>query len=87
MGKSRKIKARKNRFKTFTFKLSFRQFKSLQNYSEIKGTTPLKVIKDRINDCIEEYSDEQIGKEMVAKNQLSLFTSPAKEEQQLEMFD
>jgi hypothetical protein len=87
MSKSRKNKTRKNRFKTLTFKLSFRQFKSLQNYSEIKGTTPLKVIKDRINDCIEEYSDEQIGKEKIAKNQLSLFTSHKKEEQQLEMFE
>lgn len=87
MSKSKKINTRKNRFKTFTFKLSFRQFKSLQNYSEIKGITPLKVIKDRINDCIEEYSDEQIGREKVAKNQLSLFTPRSKEEQQLEMFD
>jgi len=87
MGKSRKIKTRKKRFKTLTFKLSFRQFKSLKNYSQIKGTTPLKVIKERIKDCIEEYSDEQIGKEMVSKNQLSLFTSHTKEEQQLEMFE
>lgn len=86
MSKSKKINKPKNRFKSITFKLSPRQFKSLRNYCEMEGTSPLKVIKERINDCIEEYSDEQIGKEMFIKNQLSLFTPLLLEEQQLEMF-
>ena len=87
MSKPKKISTRKNRFKSFTFKLSLRQFKSLKNFSAIEGTTPLKVVKDRIHDCIEEYSDEQIGKEKIAKNQLDLFKPISPEEQQLKMFD
>ncbi|MCD6178309.1 MAG: hypothetical protein J7K39_00245 [Bacteroidales bacterium] len=86
MSKKKKIRTRKTRFKSFTFKLSLRQYKSLKNFSEIEGTTPLKVIKERISDCIEEYSDEQIGKEAVAKNQLSLFKETSPKDQQLKMF-
>ncbi len=87
MSKSKKNNTRKNRFKSITFKLSFRQFNSLHNYGELQGTTPLKIIKERIHDCIEEYSDEQIGKPIVPKNQLSLFAPLPAEEQQLELFD
>ncbi|MCD6091106.1 MAG: hypothetical protein J7J72_06370 [Bacteroidales bacterium] len=87
MSKSKKIKTRKNRFKSFTFKLSRRQYKSLLNYSKIKGTSPLKVVKGRIHDCIEEYSDEQIGRVETPKNQLNLFNPLQSEEEQLELFD
>lgn len=87
MSKTKKINIRKNQFKTFTFKLSLRQFNSLKKFSELEGSTPLKVIKDRIYDCIEEYSDEQIGKDEIAKNQLDLFKPIHPEEYQLKMFD
>ena len=87
MSKSKKNIKRKNRFKTFSFKLSVRQFKSLKNYSIIKGTTPIKVIKDRIHEYIEEYSDEKIGKEVIIKNQLNLFKPIPPEKEQLELFD
>ena len=87
MSRPKKIRAYKNRFKSFTFKLSLRQYESLKNFSELEGTTPLKIVKERIHDCIEEYSNEQIGKESIAKNQLSLFKSSFPEEQQLKMFE
>lgn len=87
MSRSKKIKTHKNRFKSFTFKLSYRQYESLKNFSDLEGITPLKVVKERIYDCIEEYSNEQIGKKAIAKNQLSLFKIIPPEEQQLKMFD
>lgn len=87
MRKSKKNIKRKNRFKTFSFKLSLRQYKSLQNYSIIKGTTPIKVIKNRIHEYIEEYTDEKIGKEVIIKNQLNLFKPLPPVEEQLELFD
>lgn len=87
MSRAKKTRTPNNRFKSFTFKLSLRQYNSLKNFSEIEGTTPLKVVKERIYDCIEEYSDEQLGKEAIAKNQLSLFKIIPPEEQQLDMFD
>ncbi|MBN2237243.1 MAG: hypothetical protein JW729_06760 [Bacteroidales bacterium] len=77
----------KNRFRIFQFKLSYRQFQSLQNYSAIQKSTPIKVVKERINDCIEDYSDAQIGKDKSAKNQLDLFERIPPEEQQLELFN
>lgn len=87
MSKSKKNPKGKNRYKTFTFKLSFRQFKSLQNYSIIKQTTPIKVIKSRIHECIEEYTDEKIGKEKKIRNQLNLFSPPNPSDEQLELFE
>lgn len=87
MSRTKKIKASRNRFKSFTFKLSLRQYESLKNFSALEGTTPIKVVKERIHDCIEEYSNEQMGKESIAKNQLSLFIPIPPEEQQLKMFD
>jgi hypothetical protein len=83
----RKIQSKKLRFKTITFKLSPRQYNSLKNFSALEKTSPLKVIKKRIRDCIEEYSDEQLGKEMIAKNQLTLFDNKAEEEKQMELFE
>ena len=87
MSKPKKKTTRKNRFITFTLKLSYRQFQSLRNYSKIKGITPIKVVKDRINDCIEEYSNEQIGRVAIPKNQLNLFETLSPEEQQLQLFE
>ncbi|MDA3907327.1 MAG: hypothetical protein PF484_14745 [Bacteroidales bacterium] len=82
-----KKKRRKTKFKTITFKLSIRQFKSLKNYSLINKTSPIKVIKSRVQDCLEDYSDEQIGHHKIAKNQLNLFKPSKPEEEQLEMFE
>lgn len=87
MKKSKKINTRKNRFKSFSFKLSHRQLQSLRNFSELKGSTPLKVIKSRIHDCIEEYTNEQIGRLEIPKNQLNLFKSTKSEDEQLELFN
>jgi predicted DNA-binding protein len=87
MSRPKKIKKSKKRFKSFTFKLSYRQYESLKNFSALKGTTPLKIVKERIHDCIEEYSNDQLGKESIAKNQLSLFKQITPEEQQLKMFE
>lgn len=87
MSKPKKKTTRKNRFITFTLKLSYRQFQSLRNYSKIKGITPIKVVKDRINDCIEKYSNEQIGRVVIPKNQLNLFETLSPEEQQLQLFE
>jgi|GEM_PF-3710554 len=83
----RQRKKNRQRFKTFTFKLSKRQYQSLINFSQLQNSTPIKVVKERINDCIEEYSDAQIGKEKIAKNQLDLFKPISPEEQQLELFE
>ncbi len=84
----RKIQSKKKlRFKTVTFKLSPRQYNSLKNFSTLEKTSPLKIIKKRIHDCIEEYSDEQLGKEMIAKNQLTLFENKTDEEKQMELFE
>jgi len=87
MGKTKKSNTRKNKTKSLTFKLSKRQYQSFQNYCQLNATSPIKVIKLRIHDCIEEYSNEQIGKVRVPKNQLNLFHPLNKEEEQLELFD
>lgn len=87
MGKTKKSNTRRNKVKSLTFKLSHRQFQSLQNYCKINRTSPIKVIKLRIKDCIEEYSNEQIGKIAIPKNQLNLFKPIQQEEDQLELFD
>lgn len=87
MGNTRKDTTRKKRFKTFSFKLSPRQYNSLQNYCTKENTTPIKLIKKQLKEFTENYSDEQIGKEKIAKNQLELFKQLSPEEQQLKMFN
>lgn len=87
MSKSKKITKRRKRSKSIAFKLSYRQYQSLQNYSQLHNSSPITVIKERIRDCIEEYSNEQIGKFDIPKNQLNLFHHLKQEEQQLGLFD
>ena len=87
MRNSKKKNSRKNKFKIITFKLSARQYDSLKNYSTLEDTTPIKVIKKRLHDCLENYSSEQLGKDDIAKNQLDLFKPLTLEEQQLLLFE
>lgn len=87
MSKTNSTKKRRKKAKSITFKLSYKQYQSLQNYSLLQGTSPISAIKSRIRDCIEEYSNETIGRVDFPKNQLNIFDVLKNEEQQLELFD
>lgn len=84
---AKNIKNQRLSSKKVSFRLSRKQVNSLNNYCEIKGVTPNKLIKTLLKTYVEEYTDEKIGKDEEDERQLKLFT-PAKPEdfEQLELF-
>ncbi|MCK9302583.1 MAG: hypothetical protein PHU62_03960 [Bacteroidales bacterium] len=66
-------KKRRKPYKTIAFKLSARQYKSLQNYCRYRHTTPIKLVKRSIAKYIECYSDAPSVESYVTNNQLELF--------------
>ncbi len=78
MAKSRK---RKKVYKTVKFKLSKKQFISLQNYCEARKTTPTKIIKKRIRYYTENFSEVVPPRFYVTANQLDMFKEPENEEE------
>lgn len=79
--------AKRRRFKQMSFKLSNRQYLSLQNYCGIEKTTPNKLIKGLLRTYIDDFTDEKIGKREVDEMQLSLFREPKPEDyKQLSIF-
>lgn len=79
-----KKKNKKKKFKTFSFKLSERQMKSLTNYCNARNTTPNKLIKKSIRTYIENFDKSVPEKYHVQHNQLDLFN---KETDTLSMFE
>jgi hypothetical protein len=86
MSERKKLKSKRRKFKTISFKLSHRQALSLANYSKLNNTSPIKVLKNRIQDCLNDYANHKTEKTKSAKNQLELFNDLPTEEQQLELF-
>ena len=78
MVKSRK---RKNVYKTVKFKLSKKQFTSLQKYCEARKTTPTKLIKKSIRYYTENFSDVVPPRFYATANQLDMFKEPENEEE------
>ncbi|MDL2227906.1 hypothetical protein LJC25_02375 [Bacteroidales bacterium OttesenSCG-928-K03] len=69
----RKKRKKRKPYKVISFKLSTRQYKSLQNYCKYRNTTPIKVIKKSIAKYIECYSDIPAEISYVTDNQINLF--------------
>lgn len=78
MAKSRK---RKKVYKTVKFKLSKKQFTSLQNYCEARKTTPTKLIKKSIRYYTENFSEVVPPRFYATANQLDMFKEPENEEE------
>jgi len=61
--------------------------KSLENYCAARKTTPLKLIKMRIRDYTEHFSEEVPTKYYSTTNQLVMFDEDRQKEKTLDMFD
>lgn len=61
------------KYKTVTFKLSSRQYKSLSNYCKARKTTPIKLIKRNIERFLTSYEYEVPTNLCLTENQLQLF--------------
>lgn len=84
MARSRK---RKIGYKAVKFKLSKKQFTSLQNYCEARKTTPNKLIKKSIRYYTENFSDVVPPRFYATANQLDMFKEPENEdESNLDLF-
>jgi hypothetical protein len=81
-------KRKKRKFKKVEFKLTSKQMKSLMNYCAARKTTPIKLIKKRIRDYTENYSEKVPQKYYLTSNQLTMFDDEAENsEQTLDMFE
>lgn len=69
----RKKKRKKVRYSKITFKLSFKQKKSLVNYCRARQTTPTKLIKKSIKRYINGFDQNVPEEYYVTENQLDLF--------------
>ncbi|MDO9511582.1 MAG: hypothetical protein Q7J34_07480 [Bacteroidales bacterium] len=65
-------KRKSTRFKTISFKITARQRRSLENYCRIHNTTPIKVIKQRMDPFLSKFV-EMSDRKPVVVNQLDLF--------------
>jgi len=74
------------KFKTYTFKLTYKQKDLIERCSRLKNTTPNKLIKSAIKDLLDRYSGMLEADSHVAENQLSLFRKEDYGEQ-LSIFD
>jgi len=77
---------KKRKYKVVSFKLSARQMKSLQNYCEVRHTTPTKLIKKHIRKFIEGFDKKVPEKYYVSANQLEMFTDDNKGDKSLSLF-
>lgn len=66
-------KRKKTKYKTFCFKLSARQMKSLKNYCRARKTTPTKLLKKSIRYYTENFAQEVPKKFYTTANQLDIF--------------
>ncbi len=78
MAVKKKKKQKTRKFKTITIKLSVRQKKSLDNYSKVRNTTPLKLIKKAIETFISLAQDMPPPTNYATENQLDLFEEAEK---------
>jgi len=68
-----KVKRKKTRFKSITFKLTENQYRSLRNYCKARKTTPIKLIKKNIERYTSNYTYQVPHTFYVTENQLELF--------------
>lgn len=76
-----KFRKRKKVYKTVKFKISKKQFTSLQNYCEARKTTPTKLIKKSIRYYTENFSEVVPSRFYATANQLDMFKEPDDEEE------
>jgi hypothetical protein len=74
------------KYKSYSFKLTWKQKDLIERCAKMKNTTPNKLIKKAIRDLLDRYSIMLEAESHVAENQLSLFR---KEDfgEQLSIFD
>lgn len=82
-----KSKKRKQVYKLVKFKLSKKQFTSLQNYCDARKTTPTKLIKKSVRYYTENFSEVVPPRFYATANQLDMFKEPENcEENNLNLF-
>ena len=77
---------KRKRARKYGFKLGHRQAQSLQNYCELKNSTPNQLIKSLLKYYVEDFTDEKLGKDKVDNKQLSLFEEKEPSYEQLDIF-
>lgn len=73
MSASRKARYKKRKYKKIEFKLSARQYQSLNNYCKARKTTPTKLIKKNIKRFISNFDKGVPDEFHITENQLELF--------------
>jgi hypothetical protein len=74
------------KYKSYSFKLTYKQKDLIERCSKLKNTTPNKLIKGAIKDMLNHYAEMLEADSFVADNQLSLFRKEDYGEQ-LSIFD
>jgi hypothetical protein len=83
MARSRYGKKNRYKFKTYTFKLTFKQNDLVSRCAKMKHITTNKLIKNALKDYLLKYEEALEYDSYVAENQLSLFNTGT----QLSIFD
>lgn len=68
-----KAKIKTKKFKTISFKITYSQRKSLDNYCKANNTTPVKLIKKAMHKYLTNYNEIEKVKPVALPNQLNLF--------------
>lgn len=64
---------KKKKFKSISFKVTYAQRKSLENYCRANNTTAVKLIKKAMHKYLNNYNEIDKIKPKVLPNQLNLF--------------
>ncbi len=68
-----KAKIKTKKFKTISFKITYSQRKSLENFCKANNTTPVKLIKKAMHKYLHNYTEVEKITPQVLPNQLNLF--------------
>jgi len=82
-----KIRKKRKPSKKYSFRLSYIQSQSLQNYCALHQLSPNKLIKSLLKEPMTDFTDAKLGKEYRDKMQLSLFEERPIEYTQMQIFD
>lgn len=86
---SKKRKPGKRKYRKVSFKLSARERNELEQCSRMESTTPNKFIKAAIREKVANYREklDEIEKNRVSENQLTLFSHEKSEDQDTTLDD
>lgn len=74
VGQRKKPKRKKVKFRTMAFKLTDMQYRALQVYCRRYKTTPVRFLKNFVNNQVDRYKQELPPPSFVTENQLELFS-------------